>query len=53
VLDWGRALLDPALKAWGGRADRVAAAQAALLARARLNGAACLGQYTSAMEDAT
>jgi fructose-bisphosphate aldolase, class I len=47
---FGRALLDPALKAWGGRADGVAAAQAALLARARLNGAACLGRYTAAME---
>jgi len=52
TFSFGRALLDPALKAWGGKADRVAAAQAALLARARLNGAACLGQYTSAMEAA-
>jgi fructose-bisphosphate aldolase class I len=48
---FGRALLDPALKAWGGHADRVAAAQAALLHRARLNGAACRGQYASAMEE--
>jgi fructose-bisphosphate aldolase, class I len=47
---FGRALLDPALKAWGGHAACAAAAQAALLARARLNGAACLGRYTAAME---
>jgi fructose-bisphosphate aldolase, class I len=47
---FGRALLDPALKAWGGHADRAAAAQAALLHRARLNGAACRGQYTTAIE---
>lgn len=47
---YGRALLDPALKAWGGRADQVRAAQAALLKRARLNGAACLGRYQATME---
>jgi fructose-bisphosphate aldolase, class I len=47
---FGRALLDNALKAWGGHADRVAAAQAALLERARLNGAACAGRYVVAME---
>jgi fructose-bisphosphate aldolase class I len=48
---YGRALLDPALKAWGGRADQVRAGQAALLLRARLNGAASLGRYTAAMEE--
>jgi fructose-bisphosphate aldolase, class I len=47
---FGRALLDPALRAWGGRADQAAAAQAALLARARFNGAACRGRYAAAME---
>jgi fructose-bisphosphate aldolase, class I len=47
---FGRALLDPAPKAWGGRTDRVAAAQAALLTRARLNGAARAGRHTAAME---
>jgi fructose-bisphosphate aldolase class I len=50
---YGRALLDPALKAWGGRADQVRTGQAALLRRARLNGAACLGRYTAAMEAQT
>jgi fructose-bisphosphate aldolase, class I len=49
---YGRALLDPALKAWGGRAERVCEGQAALLSRARLNGAACLGRYSAAMESA-
>jgi len=47
---YGRALLDPALKAWGGRVAQVHAGQAALLARTRLNGAACLGRYTATME---
>jgi fructose-bisphosphate aldolase, class I len=49
---YGRALLDPALKAWGGRADQARRAQDALLARARLNGAACRGRYTAALETA-
>jgi fructose-bisphosphate aldolase class I len=49
---YGRALLDPALRAWGGRVAQVHAGQAALLARARLNGAACLGRYTATMEAA-
>jgi len=44
---YGRALQQPALKAWKGNAANVAAAQAALLHRARLNGLACLGRYTS------
>lgn len=47
---YGRALLDPALKAWGGRAEQARAGQAALLSRARLNGAATLGRYTATME---
>jgi fructose-bisphosphate aldolase, class I len=47
---YGRALLDPALKAWGGQASRVGNGQAALLARARLNAAACQGRYSAAME---
>jgi fructose-bisphosphate aldolase class I len=49
---YGRALLDPALAAWGGSAAKVRAGQAALLSRARLNGAACLGRYTGTMEAA-
>jgi fructose-bisphosphate aldolase class I len=47
---YGRALQAPALKAWGGEADHVAAGQAAYLKRARLNGAARDGSYTEAME---
>jgi fructose-bisphosphate aldolase class I len=47
---YGRALLDPALKAWGGQASRVRDGQGALLKRARLNAAACRGRYTTAME---
>lgn len=47
---YGRALQEPALKAWGGQAGQVAPAQQALLKRARLNGAAREGQYDAAME---
>ena len=49
---YGRALLDPALMAWGGQPSRVRDGQAALLKRARLNAAACQGRYTAAMESA-
>lgn len=47
---YGRALQDPALKAWHGKADNVAAAQEALLKRARLNALACCGDYEVLME---
>lgn len=50
---YGRALLDPALKAWGGRAAQVQAGQAALLKRARLNAAAMQGRYSAEMETAS
>ena len=56
VLPWvlsfsyGRALQAPALKAWRGSDDNRGAAQAALLKRARLNGAAATGRYEAAME---
>jgi len=49
---YGRALQAPALKAWGGEADNVGAAQAAFLNRARLNGAARSGAYTPEMKAA-
>jgi fructose-bisphosphate aldolase, class I len=49
---YGRALQAPALKAWGGKEENVAAAQAAYLHRARLNGAARSGSYTADMEQA-
>jgi fructose-bisphosphate aldolase, class I len=47
---YGRALQDPALKTWGGKAANVAAAQRALYHRAKCNSLACLGRYTEAME---
>lgn len=49
---YGRALQAPALKAWGGKTDNVATAQAALMKRARLNSLACTGEYKSEMESA-
>ena len=42
---YGRALQAAPLKAWAGDHDKLAAAQAALMARAKANGAATLGQY--------
>jgi fructose-bisphosphate aldolase class I len=48
---YGRALQDLAMRRWGGKAENVAAAQRALLWRARLNAAASLGNYTPEMED--
>jgi fructose-bisphosphate aldolase class I len=47
---YGRALQDPCLKAWAGKAENVAAAQRALLHRERCNSLACLGQYSEALE---
>jgi fructose-bisphosphate aldolase class I len=49
-ISYGRALQQPALKAWGGKEENRAAAQAALLKRARLNSLARQGQYQDAME---
>ena len=49
---YGRALQDPTLKAWAGEAANGAEAQKQLSRRAKMNGAATLGEYTSAMEDA-
>ena len=47
---FGRALQAPALQAWAGKPGNVAAAQEALLQRARCNSAARFGQYTADME---
>jgi fructose-bisphosphate aldolase class I len=47
---YGRALQEPPLQAWRGQAGNLAAAQQALLKRARLNGAAALGKYDAAQE---
>ncbi|MHC5011221.1 MAG: class I fructose-bisphosphate aldolase [Planctomycetota bacterium] len=49
---YGRALQAPALAAWGGRAENADDARAALLHRARCNGAARSGSYSEAMEAA-
>jgi fructose-bisphosphate aldolase, class I len=48
---YGRALQDPALQAWHGRAENLAAGQQALYLRACLNGAASVGKYTDDMEE--
>ena len=50
---YGRALQAPALKAWSGHEDKVAAGQQAYFHRARLNGAARSGSYTEEMERET
>ena len=47
---YGRALQQPSLKAWRGSAANVAAAQAALLHRSRMNSLACSGRYSSDLE---
>ena len=50
---YGRALQDPALEAWHGREDNLAAGQRALYHRASSNGAACVGKYMDEMEAAS
>jgi fructose-bisphosphate aldolase class I len=47
---YGRALQDPALRAWDGKPENVEAAQRAYYHRARLNSAARSGTYTPTME---
>jgi len=49
---YGRALQEPCLKTWAGKAENVKAAQTALLHREKCNGLACLGQYSPEMEKA-
>jgi fructose-bisphosphate aldolase class I len=49
---YGRALQDPALEAWHGQDENLAAGQRALYRRARFNGAASIGTYTDEMEAA-
>lgn len=51
TFSYGRALQEPALKAWKGDADNRELTQAALYKRAKLNGAARYGKYTEAMEN--
>jgi fructose-bisphosphate aldolase class I len=50
---YGRALQEPALQAWQGKAENTAATQQALYQRALLNGAARTGEYTPVMETET
>jgi fructose-bisphosphate aldolase class I len=47
---FGRALQAPVLRAWAGDSSHAAAAQAALLHRAAMNGAARRGTYRQEME---
>ncbi len=47
---YGRALQQPALHAWAGKAENAQAAQQALFKRAKLNGAARYGKYDAKME---
>jgi fructose-bisphosphate aldolase class I len=47
---YGRALQAAPLKAWKGSAANVAAAQAVLLHRSRMNSLACAGRYSSDLE---
>src|SRR5438128_6016165 len=47
---YGRALQAPALKAWAGRPENVAAAQRAYYHRAKINAAARSGSYAPEME---
>ncbi|HEY9134885.1 MAG TPA: class I fructose-bisphosphate aldolase [Pseudomonadales bacterium] len=49
-ISYGRALQQPALQAWAGKAENVELAQQALLKRARLNSLAMLGDYQAQME---
>jgi fructose-bisphosphate aldolase, class I len=48
---YGRALQDLALAKWLGKKDQSLAAQRAYYHRARCNGAAALGEYSTAMEN--
>jgi fructose-bisphosphate aldolase class I len=50
TFSYARALQQPAMETWRGKGENVAAAQKLLYHRARLNGAASMGQYREAME---
>ena len=52
TFSYGRALQAAALKAWGGKSENVAAGQRAFAHRAKMNGAAALGNWNAAMENA-
>ncbi|RZJ28218.1 MAG: fructose-bisphosphate aldolase class I [Brevundimonas sp.] len=50
TFSYGRALQAAPQRTWGGKAENVAAAQAAFHHRARMNGLASLGQWESKLE---
>ena len=50
TFSYGRALQQPALKAWQGKEENIKAAQDAFLNRAKLNGLASAGKYSKDME---
>jgi fructose-bisphosphate aldolase, class I len=52
TFSYGRALQAAPLKAWGGKEENVAAAQAAFYHRAKMNGLASLGKWSPEMEEA-
>jgi fructose-bisphosphate aldolase class I len=47
---YGRALQAPALAAWGGKPERIAAGQRAFFVRAKANSAASLGRWDQGLE---
>ena len=49
---YGRALQAAPLKAWGGKAENIAAGQRAFLHRAKMNGLAQLGEWSDGLEKA-
>lgn len=52
TFSYGRALQAAALKAWGGKAENVAAGQRAFAHRARMNSLAALGKWEDKLEKA-
>ena len=50
TFSYGRALQAAAIKAWGGKAENVKAAQAAFLHRAKMNSLASLGTWKAELE---
>ena len=52
TFSYGRALQQAAMKAWGGLPENIHHAAQVILHRAKMNGAAATGQYTTQMEQA-
>ena len=52
TFSYGRALQAAALKAWGGKVENEAAAQAAFSHRAKMNSLAAQGQWNTGLEKA-